>query len=398
MIQRILAKKLKESLRKFPVVTITGPRQSGKTTLVKNELKGYSYFSLELPEIRSFALEDPKGFLSQFKGPVILDEVQRAPELFSYIQVLSDEKGLQGQFVLTGSHNFLLMQSISQSLAGRCAVLHLLPFSLSELSKRSPIKINSLGQVLQSLPLGSGRDIMQILFSGFYPRIHDKNVPPRDWLGSYYQTYLERDVRNVLNIGDIETFNRFVRLCAGRSGQLLNLSGLASDCGVTHTTAKRWLSILEASFIIFLLRPHYNNFGKRLIKNPKLYFFDSGLLCFLLRIQTPDDLYNHSARGSIFEGFVLSELYKNFVNRGEEAPLYFWRDSAGHEIDVVIDMGDRLLPIEIKSAQTVASDFFDELKYWKKLSGNINELASLIYGGDRHFKQAGVTVYPWFVL
>ncbi len=398
MIRRTLAKKLREAARQFPVVTVTGPRQSGKTTLVRAEFKDYAYVSLELPDQRAFALEDPWGFLEQFDGPAVLDEAQRAPELFSYIQTLVDERDRPGQFILTGSHNFLLMQGISQSLAGRCAVLHLLPFSLAELLGRQAVSPGTLGRDVPRTRKTPDRGLEEFLYTGFYPRIHDKKLKPWDWLGSYYQTYLERDVRNVLEVGDLETFGRFVRLCAGRNGQLLNLSGLASDCGITHTTAKRWISVLEASFLIVLLRPHHKNFGKRLIKSPKLYFLDTGLLCFLLRIRTPEDLYLHASRGPVFESFVLSEIHKNFVHHGEQPPLYFWRDCGGHEIDILIDMGTHLIPVETKSARTVAKDFFNGLRYWLELNGEAEGPAAMVYGGDRPFKRQGVTVYPWFVL
>ncbi|HPQ72191.1 MAG TPA: ATP-binding protein [bacterium] len=399
MFERILANKLKTAANQFPVLTVTGPRQSGKTTLVQAVFKDYEYLSLELPDQRQFALEDPRGFLDQFKGPVILDEVQRAPELFSYIQVLVDEhRDWSGRFILTGSQNFLLLQSISQSLAGRCAVLHLLPFSLAELVNRKPVPLDKLGKATTKKQKTRQADLLETLFTGFYPRIHDKGLPPRDWLASYYQTYLERDVRNVLNVGDTETFGRFVRLCAGRCGHLLNLNGLASDCGVSHTTAKRWLSVLEASFIVILLRPHHRNFGKRLIKSPKLYFLDTGLLCYLLQVRSPQELIHRAERGAIFESFVVSELYKNIVHRGEQVGLFFWRDAAGHEVDVIIDLGTTLTPVEVKSGQTVASDFFDNLQYWRKLSGDENAPAALVYGGDQSFKRSGAFVYPWFAL
>ena len=399
MIKRTLAARLKEAATQFPVVTVTGPRQSGKTTLVRAVFKSYDYLSLELPDQRTFALEDPRGFLGQFSGPLILDEVQRAPELFSYIQVLVDEQpGDNGRFILTGSQNFLLLASISQSLAGRCAVLHLLPFSLPELLARKPLSLDALGKrVPKNLPPPK-TGLMETLFTGFYPRIYDRHLPPQDWLASYYQTYLERDVRNVLNVGDIESFGRFVRLCAGRSGQLLKLSGLAADCGISHTTAKRWLSVLDASFIIALLRPHHRNFGKRLIKSPKLYFLDTGLLCYLLQIHSPEELFHRAERGAVFESLVVSELYKNFAHRGKQPHLHFWRDAAGHEIDIVIDLGTGPVPVEVKSGQTVASDFFNHLAYWREVSGDADAPAALVYGGDRAFTRSGVPVYPWFAL
>lgn len=399
MIERTLATKLKEAAGQFPVVTVTGPRQSGKTTLVKAVFKDYEYLSLELPDQRNFALEDPRGFLGQFEGPVILDEIQRAPDLFSYIQVLVDEhRDWTGRFILTGSQNFLLLQSVSQSLAGRCAVLHLLPLSLAELMGRKPLSLDTLGKSLPKTPKPPDVGLMKALYTGFYPRIHDKHLSPRDWLAGYYQTYLERDVRNVLNVGDLETFGRFARLCAGRSGQLLNLSGLASDCGISHTSVKRWLSVLEASFVIMLLRPHHRNFGKRLIKSPKLYFLDTGLLCYLLQIHSPTELFHRAERGAVFESFVVSELYKNFTHRGEPPRLYFWRDTAAHEVDVIVELGTELVPVEIKSGQTVASDFFDNLLYWQGLTRAKEAPAALIYGGDRAFRRSGACAYPWHVL
>jgi predicted AAA+ superfamily ATPase len=398
MIRRHLEQKLRRAAREFPVVTVTGPRQSGKTTLVRAAFPDSAYVSLELPDQRAFALEDPRGFLAQFDRPVVLDEAQRAPELFSYIQVRVDERDRAGQFILTGSHNFLLMQSISQSLAGRAAVLHLLPFSLAELGGRRDISLATFSQALPRKVKSPSRRLMEVLFTGFYPRIHDKKLSPPDWLASYYQTYLERDVRSVLNVGDLESFGRFVRLCAGRNGQLLNLSGLAADGGIAHTTAKRWISLLEASFILVLLRPYYKNFGKRLTKSPKLYFLDTGLLCSLLRIQSPEDLYLHAARGSIFESFVLSEFYKNFLHRGEQPGLYFWRDSAGHEVDVLLELGSHLIPVEIKSGETIAADSLKGLNFWRELSGNRRGPAVLVYGGDRLFKREGVSIYPWFAV
>lgn len=399
MIQRTLAAKLKQAAKQFPVVTVTGPRQSGKTTLVREVFAKHEYVSLELPDQRSFALEDPRGFLGQFDKPVVLDEVQRAPDLLSYIQVLVDEhRDWTGRFILTGSQNFLLLQSVSQSLAGRCAVLHLLPFSLAELNRRKPLALDALGKSVPKNPKPPSVGLLETLHTGFYPRIHDKHLAPRDWLAGYYQTYLERDVRNVLNVDDLETFSRFVRLCAGRCGQILSLSGLASDCGVSHTTARRWLSVLEASFVIILLRPHHRNFGKRLIKSPKLYFVDTGLLCYLLDVRSPKELLHRAERGAVFESYVISELYKNFAHRGEQPRLYFWRDSAAHEVDVILEAGKQLTPVEIKSAQTVASDFFDNLLYWRKLSEDENGPSALIYGGDTAFRRSGVCVYPWHVL
>lgn len=395
MIKRALQTTLTKIARSYPVVTLTGPRQSGKTILVQTAFSGHDYASLEDPDVRSFALEDPRGFLSQYRGPVILDEVQRAPDLFSYIQTIVDQGGSPGRFILTGSQNFLLLRSISQSLAGRSAVLHLLPLSLSELLGRQAPPLSSIGRKLPRLKTPPKIDLMDTLFRGFYPRIHDKNLDPQQWFRNYYRTYVERDVREIVNVGDIESFSRFVRLCAGRNGQLLNLSSLGNDAGITHTTARRWLSILEASFIVTLLRPYHHNFSKRLIKSPKLYFLDTGLLCYLLRIHSPESLQLNAMRGAIFESYVLSELTKNALNRGDEPDLFFWRDSTGHEIDIVIELGEGPTALEVKSGQTIAHDFFSGLRFWRELVGEPLAHAALVYGGDQSFEREGVTVYRW---
>ncbi|MBN2125515.1 MAG: ATP-binding protein [Deltaproteobacteria bacterium] len=340
-------------------------------------------------------MDDARGFLNQFSGKAILDEVQRVPSLFSYIQTIVDEEDSSGRFVLTGSQNFLLLRSISQSLAGRCAILHLLPFAISELEGRKPFPIEKIGHALPQKDRTSHFDLMDMMFSGFYPRIHDKSLNPRDWLANYYRTYVERDVRDIVNVGDIETFGRFVRMCAGRNGQLLNLSSLANDCGITHTTAKRWISILEASFIAILLRPHHRNFSKRLIKSPKLYFLDTGLLCYLLGIRAPEELVLHASRGSVFESLVISEFLKNSLHHGDDPDMFFWRDSGSHEIDAVFERAGELIAVEIKSGQTVAGDFFSGIEYWRKLTGSAKSPAALIYGGKGSFLRRGVSVYSW---
>lgn len=399
MIARHLQSALEKAARQYPVVTLTGPRQSGKTTLARSCFAQHEYVSLENPEQRAFAMDDPRGFLNRYPHPVILDEVQRVPDLFSYIQGIVDNQDRSGQFILTGSQNFLLLQRISQSLAGRCAVLHLLPFSRTELIGHPVLAPERLAQQSESIKLE--RDpydpgtLFKMLYTGFYPRIHDKQMEPQDWLANYYQTYLERDVRDLLNIGDLETFGRFVRLCAGRCGQLLNLSSLAADTGISHTTARRWMSTLEACFIIYLLRPHHRNFNKRLIKSPKLYFTDTGLLCYLLRIKTPDQLADHANRGAIFETWVVTELLKSYYHRGLAPDLYFWRDVTGHEIDVLIEQGDRQLPLEIKSGQTVSGDFFKELKYWRTLTNTPDASAVLLYGGGESYVRNGAAVTSW---
>jgi hypothetical protein len=397
-IERHLGATLRKVAQEYPAVTLTGPRQSGKTTLLKAVFPDHAYASLEDPDVRAFALDDPRGFLGQFRGPVLLDEAQRAPDLFSYIQTLVDADDTTGRFILSGSQNFLLMRSIGQTLAGRTAVLHLLPFSQAELQGREPLSLDDLGREVPRHAPRAKDDPMAALVRGGYPRIHDKGLDPGRWFADYYRTYVERDVRDLVNVGDLEAFGRFLRLCAGRSAQLLNLSSLAGDCGITHTTARRWLSILVTSFLVTLLRPHHRNFNKRLIKAPKLYFLDTGLLCYLLRIRHADDLRIHASRGAVFETFVVAELLKNQLHRGEEPDLYFWRDAAGHEIDVLVERGTGQVPIEVKSSETVAEDFFSGIDYWRKLLGDPDAPAALVYGGERSFRRRGVSVHSWSCL
>lgn len=395
MIQRTLAKKLSSLAGKFPVVAVTGPRQSGKTTLTRNVFNKYEYVSLEEPHEREFALSDPRGFLRRYKGGVILDEIQRVPDLLSYIQVIVDSGVESGKFILTGSQQFHLSAKVSQTLAGRTAIVNLLPFSLNELLKipsRDPWVWNELPPKRKKPSF----DLEAVLFKGFYPAIHDKNLEPRDWLSGYYQTYVERDVREISNIGNLEMFQRFVRLCAGRSGQLLNLSSLAGDCGISHTTARQWISILHAGFIVHLLPPHFKNFSKRIIKTPKLYFLDTGLLCYLLRIREPADLTDHPMRGAIFETYVISELIKAFVHRGETPPLYFWRDRTGHEVDAIIDTGKQLVPVEIKSATTISKSFFEGLRYFMSLGQKISPTGAMIHGGNDLYERENCMVLPWY--
>ncbi len=397
MIQRTLMKKLLDTARHYPVVSLTGPRQSGKTTLARNAFSDYAYASLEAPDLRAFALEDPRGFLNQFSDSgVILDEVQRAPELFSYIQGIVDERDAPGLYILTGSQNFLLLEQIGQSLAGRAALLRLLPFSQAELDSCGTMGLDAIGVQCPVVNSPPTRDLFQCLFTGFYPRIHDKNLDASEWLGNYYQSYIERDMRSLVNIGNLEVFSRFVRLCAGRSGQLLNFAGLAGDCGVSHETARRWISILEASYIVYLLRPHHRNFSKRLVKSPKLYFHDTGLLCYLLGIRAPEELRLHPLRGAVFETFVLNELLKNAWNKGEMPEIYFWRDSSGHEIDFLIERGSSCTLIEVKSGETIASDYFSTMEYWRKIaSDELFFKTALVYGGDTCMERRGTVVYSW---
>ena len=386
MLPRTLEPVIRQAARHYPVVTLTGPRQSGKTTLARMAFPDNAYASLEDPDQREFAISDPRGFLSQFDGPVILDEAQRVPDLFSYIQTQVDAPDQNGQYVLTGSQSFLLMRTISQSLAGRAAILHLLPFSQAELHGQPPLPRDSIGERMPPARVSKKRSLMDTLFTGGYPRIHDKKLPPQEWLANYYRTYVERDVRELLNVGDLEAFGRFIGLCAGRTGQLLNLSSLGNDCGI---------SVLEASFVVLLLRPHHRNFHKRLVKSPKLYFLDSGLLTYLLRIRSPDELRTHSARGAIFESFVVSELVKRALHLGQEPDLYFWRDSTGHEVDILLERGSHLVPIEVKSGETLASDFYVGLQYWLALAQTPTGPAALVYGGDQTVRRSGIITYSW---
>lgn len=395
MFRRTLSDKLVALAAQFPVVSITGPRQSGKTTLARLVFPRYDYVSLEEPHEAEFARADPKGFLSRFDRGVILDEIQRAPAILSYLQGIVDREERPGRFILTGSQQFHLMGRVSQTLAGRTAIVQLLPLSLNELlhrPDRDPWQINVMPPRTKRPPLS----LMTILYQGFYPRIHDKRLDAQDWLSAYYRTYVERDVRDVATIGNLDTFQRFVRLCAGRTGQLLNLSSLGVDCGISHTTARHWISVLQAGYIIHLLPPHHVNFAKRLTKSPKLYFLDTGLLCYLLRIRRPEDLLDHAARGPVFETFVIGELYKAFAHRGEVPPLYFWRDRTGHEVDIIIDTGKSLIPIEIKSSETVDPSFFAGLRYYTVLGKPAAKSGILIHAGDAQHAFEAFQVRPWY--
>lgn len=369
--------------RRNPVVVITGPRQSGKTTLCRMAFGNRPYASLEPPDVREFATSDPRGFLAQFPDGAVLDEVQRAPHLLSYIQEIVDRRRRNGLFILTGSQHFGLLKAVSQSLAGRSAVLHLLPLALEEVRqfRRPP------------------RDLFSTLFAGSYPRIHERRIPPSEWLADYTATYVERDVRQVLNVSDLTTFQTFLRTCAGRSGQLVNLSGLAADCGVSHNTARAWLSVLETGFIVFRLPPLHRNLGKRLVKSPKLHFFDSGLLCYLLGIRSADQLRQHPLRGAVFESWVASEIYKARVHRGAAADLYFYRDRKGNEVDLFVDSGTLARAVEVKSGATVSADFTKPVVSLAELLAAASKPTAIesfvIYGGDQPQTRGAVRIVPW---
>ena len=395
MIARSEGKKLIALAEKFPVVCVTGPRQSGKTTLVKSLFPNHEYVNLENPEEREFARTDPKGFLARVRGAVILDEAQRVPDLFSWLQVDVDASPEPGRFILTGSQQFLMMRSVTQSLAGRVAVLSLFPFTFSELVGRPPFDLTHYDEVDDNSLVPGSRDLNEVLYQGMYPPIHDRGIDVVDWMANYLRTYVERDVRELVNIGDLETFGRFVRLCAGRSGQLLDLSGLGAEAGVSHTTARRWISVLVASGLVLLLAPHHANFNKRLTKTPKLYFIDTGLLCHLLRVRGKEDLAEHPFRGGVFETFVVSELHKTFAHAGLEPPLFFWRDLGGHEVDILIDLGSKIVPVEVKSGATLASDALRGLHWWTKLAGERSGRGVLVYGGEESFQREGLLVRPW---
>ena len=396
MFRRALAKELRAAARRMPVVTVTGPRQSGKTTLVRHTFPRHAYVSLERPDERSRAREDPLGFLAGFRGGVILDEVQRAPELLSYVQNAVDEDRRPGRFILTGSQNLLLMEGISQSLAGRTAVLRLLPLTLAELTGRKSVDPRRLDSPPRSMSPPK-LDPWDVIWAGFYPRIHDQDLPPDRWLADYFRTYVERDLRDVLRVLDLDAFERFVRLAAARTGQELNLTGLAADAGISQPTAQAWITALRIGFIVTLLPTHHANFRKRMRKRPRLHFLDTGLVCYLLGIHSPALLKHHPLRGSIFESFVIGEIMKGFENDGREAPLFFWRDATGHELDGLIDLGDRLVPVEIKSGLTVAADSVDALRWWTGLPGNRNKRGVLVHGGDRTLSLHGFTILPWFL-
>jgi uncharacterized protein len=366
-------------LQGFPVVTVTGPRQSGKTTLAKSVFSNRPYVSLEDPDQRLAAQDDPRSFLERFPDGGVLDEVQRCPELLSYLQTLVDRDGRMGLFILTGSQQFGLLAGITQSLAGRTAFVELLPFSVAELAQAGKLPADS--------------DTM--LLTGGYPPLYDRKVPPAAWFAAYVTAYVERDVRQLLKVLELETFQRFVRLCAGRTGQLLNLSTLAAECGITHNTAKAWISVLEASYLVFLHRPHHVNFNKRLVKMPKLYFYDTGLVSWLLGIRTTEQLATHPLRGSIFETFVIAEVLKSQLNHGERPQIAFWRDSNGNEVDLLVEVGQQLVPVEIKSGKTLVRDSYAGLEKWRTLAGEQCGEPILVYGGSDSYRHQGIRVLGW---
>jgi uncharacterized protein len=379
MIPRSLSATLVKFRGKYPVISVTGPRQSGKTTLVRSLFPKHKYISLENPETRSIALDDPKSIFEPKNQLMILDEIQHVPELLSYIQVIADEEKIPGQFILTGSQSLILSEKISQTLAGRTAILKLLPFSLAEISNLREVKDFSYEDYI---------------FKGFYPRTYVQDISPEEFYPFYLETYVQRDVREIQNVRDLNTFTNFVRLCAGRTGHLLDYSSLARDLGVSVHTIKGWISILEAGFIIFLLYPYYKNFGKRMIKAPKLYFTDPGLAAFLLGIKSAEQVKTHYLRGSLFENLVVLELIKQRFNHGLPQDLWFFRDSNGNEVDVVAE-NERLHWIEMKSARTFSPDFLKSFRFIDKNPDTQNGINSIIYGGDETFTHKDVKIVSW---
>lgn len=375
MIQRTAEVEIRALATQFKAVAVVGPRQSGKTTLVRMIFKDKPYVNLENPDIRLFAMDDPRGFLSNYPTGAILDEAQRVPALFSYLQQILDESTTKGLFIITGSNNFLLQESISQSLAGRVGYLNLLPLSLEEINNQE----NSINQTL---------------LKGGYPSLYHENVDATKWFANYIRTYIERDVRLIKNIADLVSFERFLRLCAGRIGQLLNMSSLAVEVGVDVKTISAWIGVLETGFVVFRLQPYHKNFNKRIVKMPKLYFYDTGLATTLLGIENTKQLDFHPLRGSLFENMVVVNFLKMRYNEGKSNNLYFWRDNVGNEIDLVLNNGEDTIPIEIKSGQTLSNDSFKGIKFWNKMNQTTGGF--VIYGGEMTQKRSeGITAIPF---
>lgn len=383
MIDRILEAKLKELAGYYPVVLLTGPRQSGKTTICKKVFSDKPYVSLEAIDVQDYVRHDPRGFLQEYAVGAVLDEIQHVPDLLSYLQTDVDENPQTGRFILTGSQHFGLSQSVSQTLAGRCGNLVLLPPSLQELNRFS----NAPGELFETL------------WQGAYPRIYDRNIPAHQWLADYTTTYIQRDARQVINIGDLQAFTDFLKLCAGRTGQEINLSKLGNDTGISHNTAKAWLSVLESSYIVYRLRAWHTNIRKQMVKAPKLHFLDSGLVCYLLGIRDPEQLRHHPLRGAIFESWVVSEIYKSQIHSGETPRLFHYRETRGLEIDLLIEKGLSLDVVEIKSGATVSQDFFANFERFSgqlKASQHVSQVQnSLVYGGETSRKQSNATLLAW---
>lgn len=378
MVKREAEKLIKRYAKQFRSLAIVGPRQSGKTTLARSLFPRKQYVSLENPDERLFATEDPRGFLSRFKNGAVLDEAQRAPDLFNYLQQILDSTKKDGLFILTGSNNFLLQSSISQSLAGRVGYIDLLPLSMAE--------INLFDKKPSTLS--------EYILYGSYPEVYDKSRVPAIWYPSYIRTYIERDVKQLKNIENTLLFNRFIQLCAGRTGQQLNVAALSNECGIDIKTVNAWLAILESSFIIYLLQPHHRNFNKRIVKTPKLYFCDTGVACSLLGIRKADEVAVSHFYGALVENFCINELLKRKYNTGSNTKLFYWRDNKGAEIDLLLDSGKTLTPVEIKAGQTFNESFLKSMTWWNTISGNVG--GALIYGGEQNYKRSdNIQVTGW---
>ena len=376
MYKRHLENHITQLVKKYRCITLVGPRQSGKTTLSKKLFPEYEYFSFESPDTRDLFEYDPRGFLEGIKSSAIFDEVQKVPELLSYLQEILDDRTDSRRFILTGSNNLKLSHRVSQTLAGRTRILQILPLQRSEIPARVQKKT-----------------LEKTLLYGSYPRIYDEGLDPGTWLGDYFQTYVEKDIRDAVNIINLRSFNSFIRLLAGRAGQVMSYSSLGGDAGITQPTVKSWISALETTYICYTLQPHFKNFNKRLLKSPKVYFYDTGLLCYLLRIKNVEQLNSHPLKGAIFENWVIGETIKGFYNQGKEAPVYYWRDQHGHEVDLVIDEGTYLDLIEIKSGKTFQKEFLKNVKWLNKLQDR--ETGTCIYGGSKKINLGKMTILPW---
>ena len=376
MYQRSMQQTMMKAAKGFPIITITGPRQSGKTTLAKLQFPDYRYLDLEDPELRAILESDPKSLLNDAEGRYIIDEFQYAPDILPYIKMMADQNPMPARFILTGSNQFSMMRHLSQSLAGRTAIFQLLPYSYQEIYQNRQ------------------EDIDEVLFKGFYPRLIDQEMDPQMFYTSYINTYLERDVRLLTQVQDRDLFFKFLGLCAGRTASILNKTTLANETGVDVKTVTNWLSILQTSYIVHLLQPWHKNQNKRLVKSPKLYFLDTGLACRLLRIRDAGDLINHPLKGQLFETFVVSEYLKMFYNQGSDAPLYFYRENSGLEIDLLIQSGAELIPVEIKSSKVFNPSFISNIKIIGKSLGY--QSANLIYGGDLKFNKDEINICPYF--
>lgn len=378
-VQRTIVASITELLGKYPVIALTGPRQSGKTTLLKNAFPNYRYVSLEKPDVREFATKDPNAFLKQYSEYVIIDEAQRVPALFSYIQTIVDDSGIMGQFILSGSQNFQLMQNITQSLAGRVALFQLLPLDFQELK---------LGNILDKNPLS-------ILIKGFYPAIFDRNIEPAKFYYNYVQTYVQRDVSELIELKNISLFKKFLRLLASRVGQLVNYNSLANDCGVSQPTIKSWIAALESSYLVFTLQPYFENIGKRLIKTPKIYFYDTGLLCYLLGVKRAEDLLIHPLKGNLFENMMIAEYVKRMNHSNILHDIWFWRDVAGNEIDMLYLDNDKFHLFEIKSSETILNEQFKGLAYFEVKHPSATFAKHLVYAGDENQERTQARVLSW---